>query len=132
VVGNGTNTFFWSDRWLNGKMIQDFAPEVVRMVSSRPFNSRTAAQALHNWQLVCDIANPLSLIGLQQYLQLWDALSGVVLNQEEDRHVWVHSSSGEFSSKSCYSAFLWELFLLSHGNGCGSRGHPLNAKISFG
>jgi hypothetical protein len=81
-------------------MIQDFAPE------SRSFNSRIVAQALHNWQWVCDIANPLSLIGLQQYLQLWDALSGVVLNQEEDRHVWVHSSSGEFSSKSCYSAFF--------------------------
>jgi hypothetical protein len=105
VVGNGTNTFFWSDRWLNGQMIQDFAPEVVRMVSSRPFNSRTVAQVLHNWQWVCDIVNHSSLIGLQQYLQLWDALSGVVLNQEEDRHVWVHSSSGEFS-KSCYSTFF--------------------------
>jgi hypothetical protein len=28
--------------------------------------------------------------------------------------------------------FLWELFLLSHGKGCGSRGHPLNANFSFG
>jgi hypothetical protein len=80
VVGNGTNTFFWSDRWLNGQRIQDFAPEVVSMVSSRPFNSRTVAQVLHNWEWVCDIANPLSLISLQQYLQMWDALSGVVLN----------------------------------------------------
>jgi hypothetical protein len=43
MVGNGTNTFFWSDRWLNGQTIQDFAPEVVHMVSSRPFNSRTVA-----------------------------------------------------------------------------------------
>ena len=106
VVGNGTNTFFWSDRWLNGQRIQDFAPEVVNMVSSKPFSSRTVAQALHNGQWVRDITNPLSLIGLHQYLQLWDALSGVVLNQEEDRHVWVHSSSGVFSSKSCYSALF--------------------------
>jgi hypothetical protein len=105
-MGNGANTFFWSDRWLNGKMIQDFAPEVVRVVGSRSITSRTVAQALHNWQWVSDIVNPLSLIGLQQYLQLWDALSGVVLNQEEDRHVWVHSGSGKFSSEYCYSVFF--------------------------
>jgi hypothetical protein len=113
-------------------MIQDFAPEVVYMVGSRSITSRTVAQALHNWQWVSDIVNPLSFIGLQQYLQLWHALNGVVLNQEEDRHVWVHSGSGKFSSQSCYSAFLWELFLLSHGKGCGSRGHPRNANFSFG
>jgi hypothetical protein len=79
MIGNGANIFFWSDRWLNGKMIQDLAPKVVRMVSSRSFTSRTVAQALHNWQWVRDIVKPLFLIGLQQYLQLWDALSGVVL-----------------------------------------------------
>jgi hypothetical protein len=87
-------------------MIQDFAPEVVYMVGSRSITSRTVAQALHNWQWVSDIVNPLSFIGLQQYLQLCHALNGVVLNQEEDRHVWVHSGSGKFSSQSCYSAFF--------------------------
>jgi hypothetical protein len=91
-------------------MIQHFAHEVVRMVGSRSITSRTVAQALHNWQWVSDIVNPLSLIGLQQYLQVSNALSGVVLNQEEDRHVWVYSSSRKFSSESCYSTFLWELF----------------------
>jgi hypothetical protein len=76
------------------------------MVGSRSISSRTVAQALDNWRWVSDIVNPLSLIGLQQYLQLWDALSGVVLTHEEDRHVWVHSGSRQFSSKSCYKAFF--------------------------
>jgi hypothetical protein len=64
------------------------------------------AHALENWQWVSDIVTPLNLSGLQQYLNLWDALRGVVLTQEADRHVWIHSSSGQFSSKSCYKAFF--------------------------
>jgi hypothetical protein len=31
---------------------------------------------------------------------------GVTLSQEADRHVWMQTASGQFSSKSCYRAFL--------------------------
>jgi hypothetical protein len=106
VIGNGANTLFWSDRWLNGSAVQDIAPAVVRMVGRRVFSSRTVAQALDNWQWVGNIENPLSLIDLQQYLFLWDALRGVMLNQNDDKHVWMHTASGQFSSKSCYRAFF--------------------------
>jgi hypothetical protein len=75
-------------------------------VGKRAISSRTVAHALQNWQWVSDIETPLNLPGLQQYLNLWDGLRGVVLNQEADRHVWIHSSSGQFSSKSCYRAFF--------------------------
>jgi len=106
VIGNGTNALFWSDRWLNGNVVQDIAPTVVHMVASRAFSSRTVTQALNNWQWVSDIENPLSLIGLQQYLMLWDALRRVMLTQNDDKHVWMHIASGQFSSKSCYRAFF--------------------------
>jgi hypothetical protein len=106
LVGNGYNTLFWTDRWLDGSCIQDFAPAVVANVGKRAISSRTVAHALQNWQWVSDIEIPLNLPGLQQYLNLWDALRGVVLTQEADRHVWIHSSSGQFSSKSCYRAFF--------------------------
>jgi hypothetical protein len=79
VIGNGASTLFWSDRWLNGNAIHNIAPNVVRMVGRWDFPSRTVAQALDNWQWVSEIENPLSLIGLQQYLMLWDALRGVML-----------------------------------------------------
>jgi hypothetical protein len=78
----------------------------VANVGKRAISSRTVAHALENWQWVSDIETPLNLPGLQQYLNLWDALRGVVLTQEADRHVWIHSSSGQFSSKSCYKAFF--------------------------
>jgi hypothetical protein len=91
---------------LDGSCIQDFAPVVVANVEKRAISSRTVAHALESWQWVSDIETPLNLSGLQQYLHLWDALKGVVLTHEADRHVWIHSSSRQFSSKSCYKALF--------------------------
>jgi hypothetical protein len=106
ILGNGATTLFWSDRWIHGNTIQDIAPEVVSMVGRKAYSSRTVAQALDNWHWVSDICGPLSLRGLQQYLLLWDTLGEVRLSRDADKHVWMHSSSGMFSSKSCYKAFF--------------------------
>jgi hypothetical protein len=76
------------------------------MFGRRAFSSRTVAQALDNWQWVSDIKCPLSLRGIHQYLLLWDTLRGVLLSQDADKRVWMHTSSGQFSSKSCYKAFF--------------------------
>jgi hypothetical protein len=96
VLGNWATTLFWSDRWVYGSTIQDIALDVVRMVDRMAFSSRTVARALDNWQWVNGINDPLSLRGLQQYL-LWDTLRGVLLSQDTDKHVWMHTSSGQFS-----------------------------------
>ena len=132
MVGNGCNTLFWTDRWVDGSRIQDFAPAVVANVGKRALSSRTVAHALENWQWVSDIVTPLNLSGLQQYLNLWDALRGVVLTQEADRHVWIHSSSGQFSSKSCIRFYSWVRLLLNHGRGCERLGLHPNANFLFG
>ena len=47
-IGNGANTLFWSDNWLNGTGIRDIAPEVVAKVGKSLIHSRTVAQALEN------------------------------------------------------------------------------------
>jgi hypothetical protein len=106
MVGDGTSTLFWLDKWLNGNAIQDIAPDVVCLVDNRVISTRTIAQAIDNWQWVSDIGSHLSLVGLQQYLKLWDVLGEVTLSQEADRHVWMHTASGQFSSRSCYRAFF--------------------------
>jgi hypothetical protein len=107
MIGNGANTLFWSDRWLNGKTVQDLAPEVICMVGSRTITSRTVAQVLANWQWVSDIVHPLSLIGdCSSSCSYGMLFRRVVLTQEDDRHVWVHTTSGQFSSRSCYKAFF--------------------------
>jgi hypothetical protein len=76
------------------------------MVGRKAYSSRTVAHALDNWYWVSDIRGPLSLRGLQQYLLLWDTVGEVLLSQDADKLVWMHSSSGMFSSKSCYKAFF--------------------------
>jgi hypothetical protein len=106
-VGNGSNTLFWTDKWLNGCSIRDLAPEVASKVSKRALTSLTVSQALVNRQWIAHIKTPLSLIGIQQFLLLWDTLGEVQLSQEEDRHVWRHEASGLFSSKSCYKVLLF-------------------------
>jgi hypothetical protein len=35
VVGNGRNTLFWVDKWLDGKSLYHLAPHLVKLVSSR-------------------------------------------------------------------------------------------------
>lgn len=47
VVGNGNKTLFWSDKWLDGGCIKDFAPAVVSKVGKNVVSTRTA-QAIEN------------------------------------------------------------------------------------
>jgi hypothetical protein len=48
LIGNGSNTLLWTDRWLDGACIKDFAPAVAASVGKRAVSSRTVAQALEN------------------------------------------------------------------------------------
>jgi hypothetical protein len=64
------------------------------------------AQALGGQQWISDILTPLSWTGIQQFLLIWDAVSNIALTQEADIHTWLHTSSGHFSSRSCYRTFF--------------------------
>jgi hypothetical protein len=93
-VGNGTNTLFWTDKWFNGCSIRELAPEVVSKVDKRALTTMSVAKALVNRQCIANIKTPpppLSLIGIQQYLLLWDALGEVHLSQDVDHHVWMET-----------------------------------------
>jgi hypothetical protein len=35
MVGDGSNTYIWKDRWLNGKAVREMAPTMAAMVSKR-------------------------------------------------------------------------------------------------
>ena len=47
MLGNGESTFFWTDRWLDGRSIEDAAPAVFAVVKARKRRA-TVAKALHN------------------------------------------------------------------------------------
>ena len=106
AIGNGENTHLWTDCWLMGTRLEELAPSVFQAVPARVRKSRTVAEALvdHSW--VSDIRGALSLCGLMEYLELWDALTNFQLNSTADQHHWKFESSGTFSSKSAYRAFF--------------------------
>ncbi|GJM87684.1 hypothetical protein PR202_ga03662 [Eleusine coracana subsp. coracana] len=105
-VGNGANTLFWTDRWVHGCAISDLAPQVFAQVPARVARSRTVAEAFNDQRWEQDICGAMSAEAFYQYYQLWATLLEFNLQVEEDRHVWVHDSSGSYSSKSAYRAYL--------------------------
>lgn len=105
-IGNGENTLFWIDRWLHGCCLEELAPDVYKSVPLRVRKTRTVAQALQAQSWVSDIRGALSWHGLHDYLELWDALSNIMLNTMEDQHQWRFEASGHFTTKSAYRTFL--------------------------
>jgi hypothetical protein len=72
-IGDRANTLFWKDRWLDGKNIQDLAPNFLPMVSKPRANKRTVQEALTGDVWLEDIQD-LSVKALLEYLNLWDLL----------------------------------------------------------
>ena len=105
-VGNGENILFWSDHWLHGCCLEDLAPNVVRCVPSRIKSKRTMAEALNELTWVADIRGALDWLGLAEYLELWDTLTGIDITTNDDVHCWKFDSSGTFSTRSAYRAFF--------------------------
>jgi hypothetical protein len=55
TVGNGENTKFWKDKWLQGKSVADLAPNLLRVIPKRVIKRCTVSQALSNRTWVSDI-----------------------------------------------------------------------------
>ena len=67
-LGDGTQALFWTDRWLDGRAIEDIAPCLYRTVGSRTRKQR----ALAGDQWVHDIRGALTVQVILEYLQIWD------------------------------------------------------------
>ena len=87
-IGDRSNTLFWKDKWLNGRSILDLAPQVSALVFKRRANRRTVMDALNNGKWLEDIQGEISPEGLIEYLELWDTLAIVVLQEGiPDKHI---------------------------------------------
>ena len=69
-IGDGANTFFWKDKWIADKSIQDFAPRLVPLVPRRRFNKRIVRDALADEKWLEDIQGEISVETLMEYLEL--------------------------------------------------------------
>ena len=70
-------------------------------------NRRTVAEALNNRRWVADIKGARTVQVLEDYLNIWDLVEGLTLQQEvTDRFRWKLTQSGTYTSKSVYAAFF--------------------------
>jgi hypothetical protein len=44
-IGNGANTLFWTDKWINGRRIADIAPRLLSTIPKRIAAKRTVQEA---------------------------------------------------------------------------------------
>jgi hypothetical protein len=106
-IVDGANTFFWKDRWVSRKNVQEIAPRVYALVLKRVAEKRTVLEALINDKWVEDIQGSISLEALLGYLTLWDMISEVELQVGvQDKHIWRLSKSGQYTAKSAYDALF--------------------------
>jgi hypothetical protein len=106
-VGDGSNTRFWTDRWLNGKRIRDIAPAIYALVPRRIRNRRSVRDALVNLTWISDFHGAMLVSVLVEYLELFQEFDQVVLQPGvADKHIWWLTSKGNFTSKSAYMALF--------------------------
>jgi hypothetical protein len=104
TAGDGSKVWFWRDRWINGRAVEDIAPLVVQLVPTRKRNSRTVAQALLENTWISDIEMSLTVEGCAQCIKLWEELEGLQRDtQQPDSFTWIGSTSGLYTAKDTYN-----------------------------
>lgn len=106
-VGDGTNTLFWTDRWILGKCIEEVCPLIHSMVPKRIANKKTVAEALSMMSWIRDIHGVASFKVFEEFLMLWDLVTEITLQPEvSDKHIWRLSSTGKYWAQSAYEALF--------------------------
>ena len=106
-LGDGCTALFWSDRWLEGQSLPDVAPCLCNAVGTRVRSKRTVAQAPLNGQWIRDISGALTVQVLLEYMQIWEKLQNVHLQNQPDRICWKWTPDRTFTTASAYRAFFF-------------------------
>jgi hypothetical protein len=71
-LGDGANTLFWKDRWIQGRCIAEIAPCLIKAVGPRIQNARTVKDALQNRKWMRDIRGALTVQVILEYPSIWE------------------------------------------------------------
>jgi hypothetical protein len=70
VVGDGKETFFWTDPLLDDRGLEEWVLDLTTAVDTRHHNRRTVAETLVNKTWIKDITDTLTIPAIIQYLHL--------------------------------------------------------------
>ena len=84
AIGDGRTTLFWEDRWINGKSVSQLTPCIYHLVLRRVRRRQTVQDGLQNRNWARSISGGMSLQAILDYLQLWNAVATVQLNDQPE------------------------------------------------
>lgn len=94
IVGNGHTGKFWEDRWLNGRSVREFAPQLYACVPKRRRKGRTIADGLNANNWACDIQGTVGIDELGQYLNLWRLIAATLFTLRPRARIDATSAHG--------------------------------------
>jgi hypothetical protein len=114
VIGNGANTLFWVDKWINVRRVSNFVPRLFSLIPRR-VTKRSVQEALLNRRWLKDIKGALTVGALVEYLHLWNALSSLILQPDiEDKHVFSIALDDNYSTRVAYMGLFYGSCVFAH------------------
>jgi hypothetical protein len=101
-IGDGAKTSFWHAAWVQGQHPKDMAPAIFDILRKR---TRTVNEAFaeHTWIKDINLPAPITVVHLQQFVELWSIMHAIVFWQGTlDKITWRLIESGEYSSRLAY------------------------------
>lgn len=104
-LGNGKNTLFWEDRWIDGFRLCELAPDIYHRVPKRTRSKRRVSEALENSAWAGDIGPDLPAEDIDQFLHFRLRIEAAQLTEGvDDSTTWAWEKDGRFSARSAYAA----------------------------
>ena len=88
VLGDGASALFWKDKWMEGRSMEEVAPNLFAVIPKRRRRNTTVREALVNRRWIADIAGALRPLALLQYVEVWRYTQRVQLAATPDRLLW--------------------------------------------
>jgi hypothetical protein len=102
-IGNGLDTCFWEDCWLGDKPLAQQYPSLYNIVQHKDV---TVANFLSGFHLNIAFVRTLTPHKWSRWIDLVQRLMDINLTPNNDKFIWILTSSGEFTVKSMYLDFL--------------------------
>ncbi|KAK1664356.1 hypothetical protein QYE76_052515 [Lolium multiflorum] len=128
VLNNGRRLNFWYDRWIEGRSLVHFAPNLVEFVQPAA-KSLSVAEALQDDRWVSAIRGAPLIPAIVEFMDTWERLRGINLGDGDDVVTWKLAASGEYSAKSAYNAFFVGRISAPAAKELSSSGAPLMHKL---